>query len=167
MNKIPQIFYRYVVVSSLIFLPLSLSKATTLEHGNWIGGFGLGFTADPSMFLVSPQMEYVLSPNFAVGPLVQVGFSNGTLFTGTFAMRYIIGAHPRVKPSIEAGLGLAGSEDVFLTGNYGFAAHFGMGFDYALPDSDITLGTMIRINFAPPLEAFFLSWPLIVARITL
>jgi hypothetical protein len=38
-----------------------------------------------------------------------------------------------------------------------------MGVDYQI-EHGIAIGTMIRANFAPPLQTFFLSWPIVVGR---
>ena len=37
------------------------------------------------------------------------------------------------------------------------------GVDYVY-DKNLTLGSMIRLNFAPPLKSMFLTWPMIIAR---
>ena len=43
---------------------------------------------------------------------------------------------------------------------------FGMGVDYVI-DSRLRLGTVVRANLAPPMDTFFLSWPIIMARYSL
>ena len=135
-------------------------------HGDWIASGGMGLTISPTTFLLSPQLEYVYRPNLLVGPLVQMGLGNGgVLFTGEVTGRYILGHHPRIKPSLEAGLGLAAASGGYASA-VGVNIHVGMGCDYII-DRGIAVGTMIRANFAPPLKTFYLSWPILVARFLL
>jgi hypothetical protein len=46
---------------------------------------------------------------------------------------------------------------------FGINLHMGMGLDYLL-EQDIALSTVIRANFAPPVQSFFLSWPIFQVR---
>jgi len=155
----------------LIALVLGLAVVTTKaeafgSRGNWIASGGLGLTISPTLFLLSPQLEYVQRPNLYIGPLIQMGLGEGgVLFTATATGRFLIGRHPLVKPTVEGGLGLAMASSLFGS-SLGIHVLMGIGVDYLI-DRDISIGTMIRMNFAPPLKTFFLSWPMIVARFAL
>jgi hypothetical protein len=133
--------------------------------GEWIVGGGIGLTIDPTLFLISPQLEYVVKPNILVGPLIQLGLGNIVLFVPSVAGRIIIGHHPHAKPSVEGGLGMAIASAGYNS-SVGVNIHFGIGFDYQI-DPDIAVGTMIRANFAPPLKTFYLSWPIFLGRFLL
>ena len=64
-------------------------------HGDWIASGGMGLTVSPTLFLISPQMEYVARPNLLVGPLIQMGLGDaGVLFSAEVTGRYILGHHP-------------------------------------------------------------------------
>ena len=152
---------------NLLVIALLLTVAGRAQgfgsKGNWIASGGIGLTVSPTLFLISPQLEYVQRPNLFVGHLIQAGLGEGgVLFTATATGRLLIGKHPQVKPSVEGGLGLAMASSLFGS-SVGIHVLMGLGMDY-LVDKDISVGTMIRANFAPPLKTFFLSWPLIVGR---
>jgi hypothetical protein len=131
-----------------------------------LAGGGIGLTVSPTLFLLSPQLEYIARPNITVGPLVQLGISDPVvLFAPSLTGRIIIGNNPRVKPSLEGGIGIAVGSAVG-TSSIGVNIHFGIGFDYQI-EPGIAIGTMIRANFAPPLKTFYLSWPIILGRFAL
>jgi hypothetical protein len=134
--------------------------------GDWIGSGGLGLTISPNLFLMSPQLEYVYMPNVYIGPLIQLAPGEGGVLISTSAtIRTLLGKHPRVKPTVEAGLGFAVASSDFSS-SAGVNIHFGMGVDYLLT-SKISLGTMIRANFAPPMKTFYVSWPIFLGRFIL
>jgi hypothetical protein len=144
----------------------SAERATASEHvGEWVASGGIGLTIAPTLFLLSPQLEYVVKPHILVGPLVQLGISDWVLFTGGISGRILIGHHPRVKPCLEGGLGIAVASANYAS-SVGVNIHFGIGMDYQV-DPDIAIGTIIRANFAPPLKTFYLSWPILMGRFTL
>ena len=150
----------------ILVLPLVLSSFTEIRafgnRGSWIASGGFGLTVSPTKLLLSPQLEYVSKSNFFFGPLVQAGVGDpGVLFTGSFTGRYLIGHHPKVKPAVEGGLGIAAGSG--FSDSVGVHIMFGMGMDYII-DNTIAFGTMIRANFAPPMKTFFLSWPIGVIR---
>lgn len=138
------------------------SEGHGYSNREWIMGGGLGLTISPSTFLLSPQLEYIHSDRLTYGPLIQMGIESYVLFTVSGTARYAFGHHPKVKPSVEGGLGLAIASSSFAS-SVGVHIMMGMGLDYQI-DHEFTLGTMIRANFAPPLKTFFLSWPLFLAR---
>lgn len=133
--------------------------------GDYLGTAGVGFTASPSSFLLSPQLEYLYREDVTVSGLAQIGLSDGVLFTGGGVVRWVLGSHNYIKPTIEAGIGIALSSDI-LPKNFGVHILTGIGVDYAL-SRDMSLGTVLRLNFAPPMKDFFISWPLLLARFVL
>ena len=139
------------------------TRRVTSRSSGWIGSAGIGLWIDPSLFLLSPQLEYVYRPNLYFGPLVQLGLGSGTLFTATATGRFIIG-HSRVKPSVEAGLGMAFGSG----GGVGLHIPIGIGADYQL-EPGIALGTLIRGNIivGSGFNSFSVSWPLIIGRFTI
>lgn len=156
------------MIKNLVLLSILFSSCVfgEVRRGDWIGAGGLGLTADPSTFLIVAQAEYVYRPNLFFGPLVQMGFGNGgALFTGSAAGRLVLGRHPLVKPSIEGGVGLTAASGAYSS-TIGLHAHFGIGFDYMI-NRTMSLGTVFRANFAPPVKTFFLSWPLLLLRVNL
>lgn len=130
--------------------------------GDWLLSGGFGLTFSPTAVLLMPQMEYVYQNNVYLGPLFQVapGDAN-TIFMMSASARVVLGNHPRIKPNVDGGLGLA------VIGNQpGILIHVGMGVDYLI-DRGISVGTVITANFAPPADPFILSWPLVVGRFVL
>ncbi len=143
--------------------PRDVAAEAPMHH--WIASGGIGLMISPTLFLIQPQLEYVLKPHFMLGPLVQIGIGSGVLFTGSASGRFIFGHSPKVKPCVEGALGLAfaGSGTAGGTSSVGIHIGVGIGVDFKV-DQGIELGTMIRANFAPPLKDFFLSWPIVVGR---
>lgn len=128
-------------------------------RGGWTMVGGLGLTASPDAFLIQPQFEYRKSARLYYGPMVQAGLGSGfTLFTMSGYARYELGNHRKFKPSLEGSLGLTVGG-----GQVGVHIGVGMGFDYKI-DNTLSIGTMIRGNFAPPVDTFFLSWPIFLVR---
>ena len=133
-----------------------------VRSSRWIASMGLGLFFNPSVFLLNPQLEYVYRHNFYFGPMVQLGLGAGTLFTGDFTARYLFG-HSRIRPAIEAGLGLAVSG-----GAAGLHIPIGLGMDYQL-ERGIAIGTMFRANiFVGNFgNSFSVSWPIIIGRFSI
>ena len=161
-----------VLLSFLTVAPLATAKESSWgsgsygKVGDWIGAGGLGLTISPTLFLINPQLEYVWKPNVYVGPMIQLAPGDvGVLVSVSGTIRTLLGHHPRVKPSVEGGLGFAIASAGYAS-SVGVNIHFGMGFDYMV-QPNFTLGTMIRANFAPPMKTFYLSWPLLMARFVL
>ncbi len=130
-------------------------------RGRWLASGGIGLWFDPSLFLLSPQLEYAMRHNFYIGPMVQLGLGSGTLFTASCTGRFLIG-QSRVKPTLEAGLGMA----VASGGAVGLHLPIGVGMDYQL-EHGISVGTIIRGNFligSSFANAFSVSWPILVGR---
>ncbi len=133
--------------------------------GKWILSTGLGLTISPTLFLLNPQFEYVIAKNLTIGPMLQVGMGDATLFAVTGTVRYTFNQNAKIKPSLEGGLGMAIGSSSYAS-SVGVNISMGMGCDYVV-DRYIRFGTMIRGNFAPPLKTFYLSWPIVMARFVL
>lgn len=132
--------------------------------GDWLGGGGFGLMLGPGLVMLSPQLEYVYKPNLTFGSLVQMGFAGeGVLVTVSGTCRAIYGDETsKLRPTFEGGLGLAMASSLYSS-NVGVHILAAGGVDYVY-DKNLTLGSMIRLNFAPPLKSMFLTWPMIIAR---
>ncbi len=139
---------------------LALVSAPSFAN-RWIASGGLGLTVNPTLVMLNPQLAYTYRPNLYFGPMIQAGLGTPTIFTFSGTVRYIIGNDPKLKPNIEGGLGLAVGSST--ASSVGIHIMFGMGVDYVI-DSRLRLGTVVRANLAPPMDDFFLSWPIIIAR---
>jgi hypothetical protein len=132
---------------------------------------GIGFTSDPGTFLLAFTAGKFITPNVAIGPLVQLGVSDSdSIFAPALNVRGIfdIEGHglERVKPYVEGGAGLIylnkdhhhGDDD-----EWGFLIDFGFGANVEL-DRNITLGTGFIFNLMPSEvvdERFIFSWKIL------
>ncbi len=147
------------ILGFVFFLVCFPAHADRLRPGDWIGSVGMGFASPPGLFLVSPHLEKVYRKNLFLGALVQAGFgASGALFTVSGTARLQLGIHPRLRPTVEAGLGMSSA-----TQGIGFLFHVGMGVDYLL-EEDVAISSVVRACFAPPVQAFFLAWPILQVR---
>lgn len=136
------------------------------NRGDFIGSIGTGIMASPTLFLLSPELEYVHSSDLNLGGMAQMGLGDGgVLFTVSGKIRHFFGGTARVRPCVEGALGLALSSSLFSS-SVGVHMEGGMGFDYIL-DKRTSVGTMVRLNFSPPVQAFFLSWSIVTFRFLL
>lgn len=136
--------------------------SATSQSGEWVVSGGFGLTFNPTLVLISPQLEYVHNSNLTFGPMIQAGLGDATVVTFSGTVRYSIGEHPKLRPNVEGGLGMAVGSG--YRNNVGVHIMFGMGADYMI-DNALSVGTSFRVNLAPPLDTFFLSWPLAVVRL--
>ena len=158
-EKLKSRFRRYFVLLCLSSELFAVSTDYMVSTG-----FGLAVGAmDSTQFLVSPHLEYIKTPRLYLGPLVQIGISDSLLFGASASVRYMVGNHAKIRPSFEGGIGLAFTTSPVADPNIGLLIHVGMGMDYQI-DPNFAVGTLFRINMAPPLDSFFLSWPVIIAR---
>lgn len=135
-------------------------------RGDFVGSAGLGILTSPTLLLISPQLEYVHNRDLLLGGLAQMGLGKGgVLFTASGTVRHFFGGSPRVRPCVEGALGLSLASSLFSS-SVGVHIGAGMGFDYVL-DKRSVIGTMIRLNFSPPLNSFFLTWPIVTLRFLL
>jgi len=157
------------MIKKLILLIGLLTQVTygAASRGDWLAGGGFGLTLGPTLVMLSPQLEYVYKPDLTFGSLVQMGLAgDGVLFTVSGTCRAVFGdSAAKVRPTFEGGLGLAMASNLYAS-SVGVHILAAGGVDY-IYDKDLTLGTMLRLNFAPPLKSMFLSWPMILARFKL
>jgi hypothetical protein len=156
----------FIIFISTLFVLFSSRSHAMGTKGDFIGSAGMGIMTSPTLFLISPELEYVHSDEVTLGGLAQMGLGGGgVLFTASGKVRHFFGGSPRVKPCVEGGLGLTLASSLFSSA-VGVHILAGMGFDYIL-DKRTSIGTMIRLNFSPPLQSFFLSWPMVTMRFLL
>lgn len=140
--------------------------ALTPQKGDWIGSGGAGVSLSPTLMMISPQLEYAYTPDISFGVLSQLGFgATGTLFTLSGTGRITFAKKGKMYPCAEGGLGLALANDLFPQ-SLGVHMMVGFGVDYVI-DQATSIGTMLRFNFAPPLQSMFITWPLLVGRFLL
>jgi opacity protein-like surface antigen len=113
-------------------------------------GFHAG-TADGTVFGLFADGRYQLDEHFAVGPLLQLGFSSDFTLVGlsgqlTYSMK--LPTQPHVIPYLQGGLGFViidadepGHED-----DAGFLIPIGAGVDFEL-SKNLLLGTEILLNY--------------------
>jgi hypothetical protein len=151
---------RHLALLLLLCVP---ARAERLRLGDWVGSAGMGFMSSPALFLISPHIERLYRPNMFLGVLMQAGFGGPeALFTISFTGRYQLGEHPRLRPVVEGGAGFVAASKGFGS-SFGVLIHMGMGVDY-LVTPDVAISSVVRANFAPPVQGFFLSWPFIQVR---
>lgn len=150
----------------ILILTSHLSFAAS-NRGDWLGGGGFGLTLGPTLLMLSPQLEYVYKPDVTFGSLVQMGFAgDGVLFTVSGTYRRVLGDESaQIRPTFEGGLGLALASSLYSS-SVGVHILAGGGVEYVY-DKNLTLGSMLRLNFAPPLKSMFVSWPMVIARFKL
>lgn len=153
----------FYVLSSFFISGAAFSMG---QKGDFVGSAGMGIMTSPTLFLISPQLEYVHRSDLNLGGLAQMGLGGGgVLFTASGTVRHFFGGNPRVRPCVEGALGLSLASSLFSS-SVGVHIGAGMGFDYII-DKRTAIGTMIRLNFSPPLKSFFLSWPIVTLRFLL
>ena len=134
------------------------------EHiTHWLASGGLGVNIDPSGLLATAQLEYVHKPWIFYGPFADMIVISGSyVLTAGITVRTLLGGV--LRPSFEAGVGFTFANST--AGSLGFHFHFGVGLDYRIRPG-ITLGTMLRPTFNPPIDNFWISWPLVIGRFAL
>lgn len=161
--------HRTIMILSLLAVlastPSEARRRSSAGTKSWLASGGIGLTLSPDTLLLSPQLEIKHKKNFYYGPLLQLGLGSGTIVTASGTLRFLLGNHPHLRPSVEAGFGIAAASGV---GSSSVGLHIlaGMGVDYVI-DQQISIGTMVRLNFTPPLKTFFASWPLLIGRFQL
>src|SRR5512137_2990669 len=111
--------YRITLIISgialLVFIGIALASIDANAAENRTGKLFLGTslgvqsdTADGTAFALGLYGDYYLTPNFSIGPLLQMGFTNDLSQFGLTAQAkytFDIGV-PKLKPHVQAGLGL-------------------------------------------------------------
>ncbi len=159
-----ELSYRITLIISgialLVFIGIALASLDADAAENRTGKFFLGAslgaqsdTADGTAFALGLYGDYYLTPNFSIGPLLQMGFTNDfSQFGLTAQAKYTfdIAGVPRLKPHIQAGLGLIyadidnrseGSRD-----DTSYLIPVGIGAEYKLSDS-VLLDGSVMVNF--------------------
>jgi len=137
---------------------------------------GLGFTADPTTFLLDFELPYALERWIAIGPSIQVGLDDDrTLVMPTANVTLRIPDLPgrsldRVQPFGFAGIGFAWIEREKrreTDDGAGFLVDAGFGVEYQVSEK-VFLGTRMTFNFLPQStqgERFIFAWQMAGLRI--
>jgi hypothetical protein len=168
-------------LAAALAAPLSASaqssKAHGLNSGDWSAHGGIGFTADPDGFLFATGLEYSLTRDFSVGPLIQLSFDDDdTIVAPTLNLRYRVDLTDvnnefvrRIEPFAQLGPGAAYIEKDKRPGDdddIGFLISGGFGADYWVTE-DLAVGNSVLFNGMPDDvegENFFFSWQLVTLR---
>ncbi len=159
-----ELSYRITLIISgialLVFIGIALASfdvnAAENRTGKLFLGTSLGVqsdTADDTAFAVGLYGDYYLTPNFSIGPLLQMGFTNDLSQFGLTAQAkytFDIAGMPKLKPHVQAGLGLIYADiDNWREGNRDDTSYLiplGIGAEYRLSDS-VLLDGSIMVNF--------------------
>lgn len=141
---------------------------------------GIGFTSDPTTFLLATELPIRVARDVDLGPLLQLGVGDDRLIVAptlnarySFLLsRYVTDHHPvwdRLRPIAHGGLGFAylernrrGADDDDL----GFLFNLGMGIQYESTER-LAFGTRVTFNVMPSEvlnDRFFFSWQLAQIR---
>lgn len=137
----------------------------------WSVRSGLGFTADPTSFLLNFEVPYAFESWFAIGPMLQIGLAeDDTLVIPTLNMTLKIPDLPgrdfdRVHPYGFAGVGFAYIEREVRNEDRdgaGFLVTAGLGVEYQVSER-VYFGSQMMFNFLPKEtegDHFIYSWQL-------
>jgi len=157
-NRITTLLITSLTLCSIVFArPFPPKKGESILS---LGG-GIG----PSVVLMTGQLEFAQSEDLYLGPLVQTGFGSGMLLAISGGARYVMGRKLGVIPTVEGGIGALIASGMF-DGSLGVNLHLGLGFDYLIK-REMAIGTVFRMNFAPPLKSSYLMWQIIAFRFVL
>ena len=162
----------------VLVLTLGLSTvASGVEPGLEMG---LGFTSGPSTALVTTAIPIALTPQIAVGPLLQLGFGEDdrVVMLPTLDARFtlplgnLLGDAELWDPLqvlLHGGVGFAYLEEERIgdDDDIGFLFNFGGGIQYEASDR-VSLGTRMTFNVMPSSvldEDFVFSWQLLTLRV--
>ena len=165
---------------AILVLCALLPLAAAAEGSSVALETGIGFTSDPTTFLLSTELPIAVARDFTLGPLVQLGISEHRLIVAptintrySFPLsRYVRNENPiwdRLYPIAHGGLGFAYIERDNKPGDdddLGFLFNLGVGIQYAYTDR-VSFGTRMTFNVMPGDvldERFFFSWQLAQLR---
>ena len=143
----------------------------------WSLRAGIGFTHDPTAFLLNFEAPYAFDQWVSAGPMFQIGFDDhDTIVAPTVNVTVTIPDLPgenfdRFHPYGFTGMGFAYIEDDNRrndNSSAGFLINFGFGLEYQVSDN-FFLGSQMMFNFLPEEvldEHFFYSWQIGGARIS-
>lgn len=135
----------------------------------WSARAGIGFTGNPSTFLLNFEAPYAFNPWVALGPMIQVGLDDDYTITAptlnaTVKFPDFLGpAFDRVVPYALGGLGLAVIENEDAPNDkrsVGFLIDFGLGVEYQLSDR-LFVGTQMMFDIMPKQtqgQKFIYAW---------
>ncbi len=128
---------------------------------------GGGFNLNPDGALLGGQLDFYLTDEWAVGPLLQLGFSDDDFVVApSFNVKRVFGmltvGDTRWRPFVQAGVGLAFDDDVL-----GLLLNGGGGVEVFL-SNDLNLASTFMVNVMPDKvlgESSFLSWQIVQMQI--
>lgn len=135
----------------------------------WSARAGIGFTANPTTFLMNLEAQYAFSEWIAVGPMLQLGLDDHYAIVAptmnvTFKFADLPGpTFDRLIPYTFGGLGLAVINDDRARNDKtstGFMIDLGAGIEYQLTDN-LFLGTQMMFDFLPQQtqgQKFIYAW---------
>ena len=137
--------------------------------GRFVFGGSLGFqtgTVDDTAVAVGLGLDYYLTDNFSIGPLVQLGTTSDLLQLGVSVQAkytFDLAGLPALKPHVEAGLGLL-TTDLDRPGggqdDTSYLIPLGVGLEYRLTPR-VSLDTTLLFNFTNldvESDSFFVTW---------
>jgi hypothetical protein len=135
---------------------------------------GIGFSSDPTTFLMTYQADFFLHPSIALGPLFQFGVSDDDFFFAPTLNAQALFDLPvegleALKPCFQFGLGLLYLDKDRWWGDkddVGFLINLGLGLEYFLTDY-FALGTNFLFNVMPADvlgDNFIFGWQVITLR---
>ena len=138
---------------------------------------GMGFTADPSGFMIGMEGDYRFHADWSFAPRLRISFDDDILLVaGTGNLRYWFdltdfGAEsPDFTPFLQAGIGGTYIEDDDRRGDdddSGFLLSLGGGVEARLTD-ELSLTSTMEFNIHPDDvldENFFFSWEIAALRV--
>jgi hypothetical protein len=134
---------------------------------------GIGFTSDPSMFLLGGAIDFPLEENWTFGPGLQIGvdddqtrFAPMIQFKRFFPLESNRGGRNELLPFVQGGAGFAYLEEDNRPGDdeeIGLLLAVGGGLRFRIGDR-LTLGSQMLLNFLPGDvldEGFYFSWEVV------
>lgn len=135
----------------------------------WSARAGIGFTANPTTFLMNLEAQYAFDDWIAVGPMLQLGLDDHYAIVAptlnvTFKYADLPGRDfDRLVPYTFGGMGFAVIDDDRARNDKtstGFMIDLGAGVEYQLTDN-LFLGTQVMFDFLPQQtqgQKFIFAW---------
>lgn len=135
---------------------------------------GIGFTADPTTFLMAMQADFFIIPYVSLGPLMQIGADDDWFIWGNTLNIQAMFDLPmeelrQLKPTFNFGLGFIYMEEDHRRGDdddWGLLLNWGFGLEYFFMPN-FAVGSSMLFNYIPTGavgEHFFFSWQVIGFR---
>jgi hypothetical protein len=169
----------FALLASLLVLPAAAGAQEQSSGGRDDSGFSargaIGFTADPSTFLMTLEVPWAADELVSVGPLFQLGISDDDVLFAPSLQAYLTprlgGDLDEIRPYAHMGMGIAylekdrrgprDDEDV------DFLLALGLGVEYALQEN-LFVGTGLLFNVIPAGvvgENFIFGWQVLGFRV--